>query len=234
MPIHLKGTGEVDAFIQQSGNKAPCKVWRQTADGKELIYAPVQIIDDFEDGNRDGWTVPSSTDSDTIVSPGLNGTDSAWKLNGLREGHLAGADAVDRGPQPGDLFEFLFRATDFSGEPALFRFEFSCSGVDDGNMYRIEFEGSNTSRADASLEKYVEGSPTKINTMAVSPSVGDNCMVRVGWNDSGSDIYANYFENGSYQATASITDTEYSQPGVCVWANSNIDVIVDEIRIPTS
>lgn len=199
-------------------------------------YAGIIRVEDFEDGNRAGWNVPGSSGSDSVVSPGLNNTQHAWKLFGPREGHLPSSDAIERGPSPGETFEFRFRITDFSGSPSIFRFDFACTGNSDGNMYRIEFEGSNTGGADMSLEKYSNGNPPSsgsgnVDTAPVSPSVGDNIHIEVEWHENGNNIAVKYRENGTLQATVQIADSEYGAPGVCVEANAFVDVLVDEINI---
>lgn len=207
-----------------------------TVDG-DVVWTATEIIDDFEDlatGTSPGrWTVPGSTGDDTIVSPGLIGTSRAWKLVGLREGHLSSANAIDRGPQPGETFVFHFRPTKYSGTPSLIRFDFSCPGISASNFYRIEFEGANTGGADMSLEKYTNGSPTgKVDTINQSPAVDDDIVIRVSWRDGNTGLIVNYFENGSYKATARIDDTAYSAGGVRIWCNANVEMLLDEIHIP--
>lgn len=238
MPIHQHSGGQYAAHALWGGAQTECKVWQKTSGGQQLIYSPVEIIDDFEDlnvGTSPGrWTVPGSTGSDTIVSPGMGGTNRAWKLVGPREGHLSSSNAIDRGPQPGETFEFQFRPTKYDGSPSLIRFDFACPGISAPNFYRIEFEGSNTSGADMSIEKYSNGSPTgKVDTISQSPSVGDHIVIRVSWRDGNNGLIVNYFENGSYRATARIDDTEYSAAGVRVWCNAYVDMVLDEILIPS-
>lgn len=195
-------------------------------------------IDDFEDGNRDGWTVPGSTGSDSITSPGLNGTNNAWFHNGLREGHLAGADAIDRGPQPGDRFDFWFRVTDQSGT-IINRFHFSSDGVDDPDRYRVEWERGDSSGDELSLEKYVGGSQAKIDTAVGAVSVGQTYRCEINWNNGNNQISAElFFPNGnSAIGPVTITDDsqasggDFTQPGIAVRTNSNCDQIWDEMKI---
>lgn len=202
-----------------------------TMDG-DLVWRASQTIDDFEDGDRSGWDVPSSTGGDQIVSPGLNGTDHAWEHTGFREAHLAGANTVDRGPQPGDRFEFWFNLTNASGS-SINRFEFGCSQVGDGDLYRIEFERE-TSDNEFQIEKIAGGSQSMTDTdpgHAVAQDTVYRC--EVNWNHGDNQITAQLFDaNGNADsAILSITDTEYSQPGVCLFTNSNSTVVWDQMRI---
>lgn len=198
----------------------------------DVVWTAVEIVDDFEDGDHSGWTVPSSTGGDQIVSPGHDGTDYAWEHTGFREAHLAGADAVDRGPQQGDRFEFWFNLTNASGS-AINRFEFGCSGTGDGDLYRIEFERE-TGDNEFQLEKLAGGSQAKTDTdpgHAVAEDTVYRCVIE--WNYGDSQITAQLYDgNGNTDsALLSISDTEYTQPGVCLFTNENSTVDWDEIRI---
>lgn len=241
MPITLKGTGEVDAFIQQSGAKTPCKVYEKTSGGKRLIYAPVEIIDDFEDGNRTGWNVPSSTGSDTVTTSGLDGTSYRWEQTGFREAHLAGVDAVDRGPQPGDVFEFWFRVESTSGS-TINRFEFSADGINENDVYRIEFERE-TGDNEFQIQKISGGSSVKNDTdPGHSVAINQTYRCEIQWNAGNNNITAQLFlPDGTADSNqVSITDdssaagSDFTQPGIFIRTNGNNVCSWDEIRIPNT
>lgn len=205
-----------------------------TVDG-DLVWQAAEIIDDFEDGNRSGWTVPSSTGSDSVVTPGLNGSDYKWRHEGFREGHLRGADAVDRGPQPGDTFEFWFRIVDTSGD-VINRFEFSADGTADDDKYRIEWEQF-TGDNELSLEKISGGSQEDIDVdTSFAPSVGQAYRVQVAWNVDGSNnISVEIFTpDDTRVGVVNILDNstgEFAQPGVYVRTNGNNIQDIDGLRI---
>jgi hypothetical protein len=180
------------------------------------------------------WTFPSSTGSHSVVSPGLQGTDYALKFNGFQKGYLSGANAVDRGLRQGDRFAFSFKPTNYVGSPSLIRFQFACSDGSDGDTYRIEFEGSNTAGSDWSLEKYANGSLKKVDAAGdgVGAALGDEYRVVVEWNTGDTHITARWYNpNGTQRSTPlSITDTEFTQPGVCIMCNANVTMLWDEIH----
>lgn len=194
------------------------------------------VIDNFEDGDRSGWTVPSSTGSDSVNSPGLDGTDFLWEHDGFREGHLAGADAVDRGPQPGDVWEFWFQITSDNGNQVINRVEFSADGTADDDMYRIEFE-RNTGDTELSLEKYVGGSQDILVTDEnFLPSIGQVYRCEIQWNAGDDNITIQMFLPDGSTASQQIgfTDSssgEFAQPGIYLRNSGNSVCEWDEIRI---
>ena len=175
-----------------------------------------------------GWTFPPATGTHSVVSPGLQGTKYALRFDGFQKGYLAGA------LQQGERFAFSFKPTNYSGAPSLIRFQFACSGEGDGNMYRLEFEGSNTSGSDWSLEKYTNGTLADVDAAGdgVGAALGDEYRVEVDWNSSDTHITARWYNsNGTLRSTPlSITDTEYTQSGVCLMCNANAIVLWDEIQ----
>lgn len=174
------------------------------------------------------WTFPSATGAHSVVSPGLQGTEHALRFDGFQKGYLNGA------LQQGERFAFSFKPTKYSGAPSLIRFQFACSGAGDGNTYRLEFEGSNTSNSDWSLEKYTNGTLTDVDAAGdgVGAALGDEYRVEVDWNTGDTHITARWYNpNGSLRSTPlSITDTEYTQSGVCLMCNANATVLWDEIQ----
>jgi hypothetical protein len=228
--VYTQQGWKVPYFRDPSKADTPIELYTQSNGWMGLNSVGILRIDDFEDGDHAGWTVPSSTGSDTIVS-GLHGTDYGWRLNGFREAHLAGADAVDRGPQQGDTFEYSFQIDDYGSGSALFRFEFACSGTGDGDRYRVEYE-INDSDPDTALYKQSGGSTAETSTFkTIDPAVGDVVRAEIRWNVGDSNIEVDHYLNGSFLHTISITDTAYTQPGVCLFVNSNLVTTVDEIRI---
>lgn len=196
-------------------------------------------VDNFEDGDRSGWTVPSSTGSDVVEGLGLDGTDYRWEHSGFREAHLAGADAVDRGPQPGDTFSFRFRIESTSSGGVINRFEFSADGNNDGDCYRFEFERE-TGDDEISIEKISGGSSAKLDTDPnFVPPQDSEFEVRFGWNDGNNDVTARVFNPDGTAASnlISITDDssaaggEYQQPGIAITNSGNNTCSYDEFRI---
>lgn len=175
-----------------------------------------------------GWTFPTATGTHSVVSPGLQGTEHALRFDGFQKGYLA--DAL----QQGQRFAFSFKPTNYSGAPSLIRFQFACSGEGDGNMYRLEFEGSNTSGSDWSLEKYTNGTVANIDAAGdgVGAAIGDEYRIEIDWNVDDTHITARWYNpDGTLRSTPlSITDTEHTQPGVCLTCNANVTVLWDEIQ----
>lgn len=213
------------------------RVWANV-DGSWTVVSG-QVVDDFEDGDRSGWTVPSSTGSDTVTSSGLDGSDFRWEHSGFREGHLAGADAVDRGPQPGDRFEFWFRIESTSSGGVINRFEFSADGNSDGDCYRIEWERE-TGDDEVSLEKISGGSGALLDTDPnFVPPAGSAFRCEVGWNDGDNAITAQFFNADGSTASSqlSISDdsssagSEYQQPGIAITNSGNNTCSYDQFRI---
>lgn len=206
----------------------------------DVVWTATEIIDDFEDGNRTGWNVPSSTGSDTVTTNGLDGTNYRWEQNGFREAHLAGVDAVDRGPQPGDIFDFWFRVESTSGD-LINRFEFSADGINENDVYRVEFERLETTGDEFSIEKISGGGQAKVSTDAgYSVSVGQTYRCRVWWNAGDNQIATQIqFPDGTADSNKiSITDdssasgSDFTQPGIFIRTNGNNVCSWDEIRIP--
>jgi hypothetical protein len=175
-----------------------------------------------------GWTFPAATGTHSVVSPGLQGTEYALKFDGFQKGHLTGA------LQHGKRFAFSFKPTNYSGAPSLIRFQFACSGEGDENIYQIEFEGSNTSGSDWSLEKFSNGTQASVDVAGdgVGTTLGEEYRVEVDWNTGDTDITARWYNpDGTLRSTPlSITDSEYTQPGVCLMCNSNVTVLWDGIQ----
>lgn len=209
-----------------------------TFDG-DVVWLATEIIDDFEDGDHAGWDVPSSNGGDTIVSPGFDGTDYAWEHDGFREAHLAGADAVDRGPQPADIFEVWWRIESTGSGDGITRYEFSADGTSDGDKYRVEWESADTSNKTFSMEKYVGGSVDKVATEDFAPSTGTVYRCEIRWNAGNNDIEAQMYDSGgsSVSNAATISDDssaaggEYTQPGTYIMTNGNVVKTWDEMRI---
>lgn len=191
-----------------------------------------------EDDYSTGWTFPGSTGSYSVVSPGLQNTEYALRFDGFQQGYLSGAAANERVPRQGDRFEFAFEPIDYTGAPSIIRIQFACSGVDDESMYRIEFEGSNTSGSDWSLEKFTNGSQTMVDAAddGVGAAPGDEYRVEVDWNAGNNRITARWYNADGTQRSRqlSITDTAYTQPGICLMCNGNATVLWDEIRVRSS
>jgi hypothetical protein len=229
MPIRIHGqSSDYEPSIQGIGDIDEVRV-----KGIGVVWKGVEIIDDFEDGSATNWTVPSSTGSDTIVG-GLDGTDHAWRLNGFREGHLRGTDAVDRGAQPGDTFEYLFQIDSFGSGDALFRYMFAASGVNDGNCYYMEYE-MNSSDPDVAIYKESGGNvQTTSEFKALNPRPSDTVRAVVRWNYGNARIDVDHYLNGNHVHTLSITDSEYTQPGTALFVNANLVVTIDELKITDS
>lgn len=217
----------------------PIELYTQSNGWVGLNTVGVEIIDDFEDGNRTGWTVPSSSGSDTVTSSGYDGSSFRWQHSGPREGHLAGADAVDRGPQPGDQFEVWFQIESDNGNSVINRFEFSADSTSDGDKYRVEFE-RNTSDTELSLEKFTSGSQALLDTDEnFVPSIGQTYRLQIDWNNGNNNITVQAFlPNGNTASTAvTITDdssaagAEFTQPGIYCQTNGNNTCSWDEIKI---
>lgn len=205
----------------------------------DVVWTATEIVDDFEDGNRSGWNVASSTGSDTVESPGLDRTSFAWTHTEFREAHLAGLNAVDRGPQPGDTFEFWFRVTSTSGS-TINRFEFSADTLNDDDCYRIEFERE-TGDNEFSIEKISDGGQAKIDTdPGHTVTIDQTYRCEIGWNDGSNQITAQLFTpDGTVSSNrVAITDDssasggEYTQPGIFIRTNGNNTCRWDEIKIP--
>lgn len=230
-----------DGSIFHSVNADNSDIKEITVDGS-VAWRAVEIIDDFEDGNATGWTIgdTSSGSSEAIVSPGLDGSNNAWEWDGEFEAHLAGADAVDRGPQPGDVFEVWFQIGS-SSSTALSRFEFSADGNSDPDKYRIEWEAGSISNKTVSIEKYSGGSVTKVDTASFAPTDGTTYRCEIRWNAGNNLVEAQMYDAGGSSASSafSITDdssasgSEYTQPGIQMWANANMtNYQWDEFKIP--
>lgn len=238
MPIHIKQGGSWQTtrwHYNNGGSWTTARVYLKV--NGSWVPVSSEIIDNFEDGDRGGWTVPSSTGSDSVISPGLDGSDFKWEMSGFREGHLAGADAVDRGPQPGDTWEFWFQITETSGD-VISRLEFSADGTDDDDMYRIEWERE-TGDNELSLEKYSGGSQELIDTDPnFAPGIGFIYRCEVQWNAGNNDITCQMFLDGSPDsAQLSISDSssgEFAQPGIHIFNSGNNVCEYDEIRITDS
>lgn len=210
-----------------------------TMDG-DVVWTAVEVIDDFEDGDASGWTIDNGSPS--VVSGGLNGTNYRWEHSGFTEAHLAGSNAVDRGPQPGGRFEFWFRIESDNGNDVINRYEFSADGTADSDKYRIEFE-RNTSDTELSLEKISGGSQELLATDEnFVPSIDQAYRIQIDWNNGNNDITIQAFlPDGSTASTAvTITDdssasgSEFTQPGTAITTNGNNTCSWDELRIPNN
>lgn len=241
-PIEIQlsdGSWGVPYLRAPSNADTPLEVQKSDGSWLGINSVGILIIDDFEDGDHSGWTVPSSTGDDTIVSPGLNDTDYAWEHDGFREGHLAGADAVNRGPQPDDVFEVWWRIESVSSGDGITRFEFSADGTSDGDKYRVEWESSDTSNKTVSMEKYVGGSVDKVATADFAPSTDTVYRAEIRWNNGSNDIEVEMYDasGSSVSNPATITDdssaagSEYTQPGIYIMTNANVVQTWDEMRI---
>lgn len=235
MPIHIKQGGSWQTtrwHIKNGGSWQTARVHLKVNGSWEPVSS--EIIDNFEDGDASEWTV-SGTGNRSIVS-GLNGTGNAWQHDGFTRAHLAGADAVDRGPQPGDIFEFWFRITSTSSGQVRGRFEFSADGTQDDDMYRIEWERE-TSDNELAIEKYSGGSQELLDTDEnFTASIDQTYRCEVHWNVGDNAITAQlYHPDGSTASSqVSISDSssgEWAQPGIKFFTNDNHVCRYDEVRI---
>lgn len=194
------------------------------------------VVDNFEDGDASEWTT-SGTGTRSIVG-GLDGTSFAWEHDGFSEVHLAGADAVDRGPQPGDQFEFWFVIGSTSGS-VINRFEFSADGINENDVYRVEFERE-TGDNELSIEKISGGSQALIDTDPnFGPSIDQVYRCEINWNVGNNAITAQMFTPSGTAASTdvSISDdssaagSDFTQPGIFIRTNDNNVCTWDEIRI---
>lgn len=208
-----------------------------TMDG-DVVFKAVSVVDDFESGSEAGWdfTNPAEQSDADIVTPGLRGTDFAWRHTDFVNVHLAGANAVDRGPQPGDVIEVWFYITNITGSPVINRFEFSSENVDDTQCYRVEFEAS-TNDPELSIEDVAEG---EIDTDAgVEFFEGQLYSLRIEWEFGNDLVRARAFNEPNHSPKSnwvSISEPatqsgSYDNPGVSLFSNSNNTIIWDEIRI---
>lgn len=235
MPVYRKVSGSWETTVQYrkvSGSWQRSK-WYYKHDG---TWIPVSglIIDDFEDGDDSEWSIPG-TGNRSIVG-GLNGTNFAWEHNGFTEAHLAGANAVDRGPQPGDIWEFWFEITNDNGNSVINRFEFAADGTADDDKYRIEWE-RNTGDTELSLEKFSNGSQELLDTDEnFVPNLDQVYRMQVEWNAGNNNINVQaFFPNGNTASSVvSISDNssgEFAQPGIAIITNDNNTSTYDEIRV---
>lgn len=208
--------------------------WYLKRDG-EWIPVSYEVIDDFEDGNANAWSVDGSGTQD-VTSPGMDGTDFAWRHDQFTEAHLAGANAVDRGPQPSDVIEFWFHiGLEYGGE-IINRFEFSADGLNDSDKYRIEWE-RNTADTELSIEKIQDNTQVALDTdEGFEPLVGVDYRAQVAWNiDGTNNISVDVFdEGGTLRGSCSIADNstgEFAEPGIYVRTNNNCIQLFDQFRI---
>lgn len=232
----VSGSWEPTTQYQKVSGSWERSTWHLKVNGS---WEPVSnvITDNFEDGDAAGWTT-SGTGTRSVVSGGLDGTNYKWEHAGFSEVHLAGADAVDRGPQPGDVFEFWFQVTNTSGS-VINRFEFSADGINENDVYRVEFERE-TGDNEFSLEKISGGSQAKIDTHAghaVSTNQVYKC--RIEWNAGNNNITAQILlpdgtadsNQVSISDDSSASGSDFTQPGVFIRTNDNNTCEWDEIRI---
>lgn len=209
--------------------------WYYKVNGSWVAVSNV-VVDNFEDGDASGWT-QSGTGSRSVISGGFDSTDFRWEHNGFSEVHLAGADAVDRGPQPGDVFEFWFRIESTSGS-VINRFEFSADGLNEADVYRIEFERE-TGADEFSIEKISGGSQALISTDSFAPAISQTYRCEINWNVGNNAITAQIFtpDGSSASNQVSITDdssaagSDFQQPGIFIRTNDNNVCTWDEIRV---
>lgn len=239
MPIHTKKNGSWQTtswHVKQNGSWERARVYLKVNGSWTAVSG--LVVDDFEDGGRGGWNVPSSTGSDTVTTSGLDGTQYRWQHSGFREAHLGGSSAIDRGPQPGDVFEFWFRIESTSGD-VINRFEFSADTHRDADCYRVEIE-RDTPDNELSLEKVSGGSTTKIDTDAgFTPSLDFPYRCEVRWNAGDTNISAQLFTPSGNAASNQLTISENSsaagsdfhQPGIYIRTNGNNTCSWDQILI---
>lgn len=209
-----------------------------TMDG-DVVWKAVEVVDDFEQRDPDTYWdyVDQVEKSDTnLVTPGMRGTDRAWRHTDFVNVHLAGANAVDRGPQPGDRFEFWFYIADITGSPVIDRFEFSSENVDDTECYRIEFE-ANTPEPEFQIEDVAEG---EIDTDAGVEFQADQFYsVTVEWEYHSSQVRARAFDEPGHSPKSNWVSLgepapqtgSYDNPGISLFSDNNNTLIWDEIRI---
>lgn len=191
-------------------------------------WVPVSnvVIDNFEDGDAAEWTVDGGG-TRSMISGGFDGDDWRWQHDGFTRAHLAGADAVDRGPQPGDEFEIWFRIENTSGS-VINRFEFSADGLDEPSVYRVEWERE-TGDNEFSIEKYSGGNQDLISTDPFAASTTQTYRLRINWNNGNNNITAQLLLSDGSAASnvVSITDdsssagSDFQQPGIYIRTNDN-------------
>lgn len=203
----------------------------------EGAFTGVTIIDGFEDGNRNGWNVPGSTGSDEVVTPGLDGSGNKWRHNGFREAQLPGANAVDRGPQPGDVWEFWFHIESTSGT-VINRVEFAADGINEPQKYRIEMEAA-TGSPEFQFEKLDGGTQVhNVTDAGVEFQADQTYSVRIEWRTNNSEIRVQAFEEPNHNPFSNVLSftepgpgSDYEQPGVYIFTNGNNVCYWDNFRI---
>lgn len=237
MPIHIRQGGSWQTtrwHVRQGGSWQSARVHLKVNGSWEPVSS--EIIDNFEDGDASEWST-QGTGTRTITSSGFDSTEYKWEHDGFSEVHLTGADAVDRGPQPGDVFEFWFRVTNTSGS-VINRFEFSADSMNDNDCYRVEFERE-TGDNEFQIQKISGGSSVK-NSTDPGHSVSTNVLYRceIHWNAGDNNITAQIFDGDTADSNqVSISDdssasgSEYTQPGTFIRTNDNNVCEWDELRI---
>lgn len=210
--------------------------WYYKANGSWTAVSGL-VVDNFEDGDRSGWDVPSSTGDDTVIAPGLNATNYGWRLENFRDPHLAGPDAVDRGPQPGDVWEFWFRVVNTSGD-VINRVEFATYGSDDPNHYYVEFPRFGHENT-LLVRKISNGNQEKESVVGGGLATERDYRCEIRWNAGDNQITAQLFDADGSVATnqASITDDSeasgagFTDQGIRLFNSANNVCIYDQFRI---
>lgn len=232
----ISGSWQATTQYQKVSGSWERATWYLKVNGS---WEPVSnvVVDNFEDGDDSGWTVDSGSPS--VVSGGLDGTDFAWQHDGFVEAHLAGADAVDRGLQPGDVWQIWFQIESDTGGEVIDRVEYSADGTSDADKYRIEWE-RNTSDTELSIEKISGGSQELLDTDEnFVPSLGQTYYCEGGWNAGDNAHTAQMFtpDGSTASAQVSITDdsssagSDFQQPGIAIINSGNNSTLYDEARI---
>lgn len=232
MPIKINGHGEVSPDVLGHHQIEEVRV-----KGIGTVWKGVEIVDDFESGSEAGWGFvnPAERDDADIVRPGLRGSGFAWRHTDFVNVHLTGGNAVDRGPQPGDIFEFWFYIADITGSPVINRFEFSSESVNDDQCYRIEFE-ANTDAPEFQLEDVASG---EIDTDPGVEFEQDSLYsIHVEWKHNDNNVRARAFNEPGHTPVSQWIElyepapgAEYDNPGISLFSDANNTIVWDEIRI---
>lgn len=217
------------SFAVDSGNTFGCQV-------ENFAIVEKIVIDDFESGrdpdNFWGYVNDAEKNDTDLISPGLDGTSNRWRHKDFVNVHLTGSNAVDRGPQQGDVFEVWFRIETITGSPVINRFEFGATGVDDSDMYRVEFE-ANTSEPEFQFED--TSGEHLVTDAGVEFREGQTYSIRIEWKAGNDQVTAQAFEEPGHnpfsQKLSFLEPGGYTAPGINLFTDANNVCSWDEIRI---
>jgi hypothetical protein len=204
-PIFTPDGSKVNEIVLPDGEKASEVV---APDGSVVFEDPIRrsgIIDSFEDGNLDEYTLTRGGAS-IVSSPVFDGSKALNTTDNNVYRASTPGDGLPIYPKPGEVIEVRVRL-DSSQAAGAFWF----GGFDDNNRYSAII---NSEKNNMIIERDIGGEGLDLASSNVDPPLGEFMRYEIDWGTDNTITFLAEDANGNELDTITATDSTYTSEGV--------------------